>query len=262
MPDSTPTSDSVLVEIAEPHIWIFTLNRPDARNAVNREMADAMAKQLQHFSEDPAARVGILTGANKGFCAGLDLKAFVESGDLGETPDGGFCGFARRGPRKPLIAAVEGHALAGGLEVALACDLLVVADDARLGVPEVRRGLVADGGALLRLPRDLPYRIAMEMALTGREIPATRLHDLGLINYLCRPGESLEVALTLGKHIAANAPLAVEASKMILSSREYWDDEQQWTQQQRIAAPVWASRDAQEGATAFAQRRPPVFEGR
>ncbi len=217
---------------------------------------------LGAFDADPAARAGVVVGSGTGFCAGLDLKAFVESGDLGETPEGGFCGFTRSGPAKPLIAAVEGYALAGGLEVALACDLLVAADDAKLGIPEVRRGLVADGGALLRLPRDLPYRIAMEMALTGDEVAVHRLHELGLVNRVTRPGEALTEAIRLAHEIADNAPLAVVATKQVVGTSGDWPPEERWGRQAAIVRPVWASADAKEGATAFAERRPARFRGR
>jgi enoyl-CoA hydratase len=255
-------SAPVLVDKVDDHIWVFTLNRPRSRNAVDGEMANRMEEYLLAFDADAAARVGIVVGAGTGFCAGLDLKAFVDSGELGETPEGGFCGFTRRGSVKPLIAAVEGYALAGGLEVALACDLLVVADDARLGIPEVRRGLVADGGALMRLPRDLPYRVAMEMALCGREVPVRRLYQLGLVNHVTAPGEALTSATQLAQAIAANAPLAVVATKQIVASSGDWPADERWDRQDHIARPVWDSRDAQEGALAFAERRPATFEGR
>lgn len=255
-------TETVLVDRTDEQVWVFTLNRPHARNAVDAAMARAMEDRLHAFDQDRSARVGIVTGAGAGFCSGLDLKAFVASGDVGETANGGFCGFTRRGPRKPLIAAVEGYALAGGLEVALACDLIVAAEDARVGIPEVRRGLVADGGALLRLPRDLPYRVAMEMALTGGEIAVRRLWEHGLVNQVSGPGESLAAALELAHVISANAPLAVAATKQILASRDGRPISEQWAHQQAIAQPVWQSRDAEEGAIAFAERRAPLFEGR
>lgn len=262
MAESDAAAAEVMVERSGPHVWIFTLNRPQARNAVNGTMAAAMAAGLRAFDTDSQARVGVVTGAGTGFCAGLDLKAFTESGELGETAEGGFCGFCRQGPRKPLIAAVEGYALAGGLEVALACDLVVASESARMGIPEVRRGLVADGGALLRLPRDLPRQVAMEMAITGGEVDVARLHQLGLVNRVCPPGEALATAIVMAGQIAANAPLAVVATKEILLSQQWWAAEERWSRQEQVARPVWNSRDAAEGATAFAQRRSPVFEGR
>lgn len=251
----------LVVENATDAIRVFTLNRPEARNAINDALAQELGAALAEFDEDESARVGILTGAGGGLCAGLDLKAFL-AGELGETADGGFAGFVKHPPAKPLIAAVEGFALAGGFELLLACDLIVVASDARLAIPEVRRGLVADGGALLRLPRRLPFNIAMELAVTGRDIPADRLARLGLVNIVAEPGRALPAAIALASEVAANAPLGVSASKRILRQSASWHPDEQWERQYEIAQPVWTSDDANEGARAFAEKRAPHFTGR
>src|SRR5437588_5382235 len=196
-------------------ILLVTINRPDQRNAVNAAVAAGIAAALEELDGDPNLSVGILTGAGKGFCAGMDLKAFV-GGERPHVPGRGFAGIVQRPAQKPLIAAVEGFAVAGGLEVALACDLIVAARGARLGIPEVKRSLVAAGGALLRLPRVLPRTIAMELALTGDPIDAQRGYELGLVNRLTGPGEAVATALELAESIAVNGPLALAASKRIL----------------------------------------------
>jgi enoyl-CoA hydratase len=205
--------------------------------------------------------VAVLTGAGKGFCAGMDLKAFV----TGERPwagDRGFAGITQRSADKPLIAAIEGFAVAGGLEVALACDLIVAARGAKLGIPEVKRSLVAAGGALLRLPRALPRNIALELALTGDPITAERGYELGLVNRLAEPGEALAAALALADQITPNAPLALAASKKVLVESVDWSDSEFWQKQGEITAPVFGSEDAREGATAFSEKRSPVWKGK
>lgn len=242
-------------------VLLITLNRPEARNAINLALAEGLAAALEELDADNALSVGVLTGAGKGFCAGMDLKAFV----AGERPwvgDRGFAGITRRGPVKPLIAAIEGFAVAGGLEVALACDLIVAARGAKLGIPEVKRSLVAAGGALLRLPRRVPYHVAMELALTGDPIAAERAAELGLVNRLAEPGGAVAEALRLAAEIAVNAPLATIASKRILEEQWDWARGEMWEAQNAIAEPVFTSEDAREGATAFAEKRPPVWRGR
>jgi enoyl-CoA hydratase len=242
-------------------VLVITLNRPDARNAVNAELAQGVATALDELDAERELSVGVLTGAGKGFCAGMDLKAFVQ----GESPhvDGrGFAGIAQRPPRKPLIAAIEGFAVAGGLEVALACDLIVAAQGAKLGIPEVKRSLVAAGGALLRLPRRIPYHAAMELALTGEPITAERGAELGLVNRVTEPGGALDGALELAATVARNAPLALEASKRILVEAPGWAEDEAWQRQAEISGPVFVSEDAREGATAFAEKRDPVWKGR
>jgi enoyl-CoA hydratase len=242
-------------------VLLITLNRPDARNAVNLPLAQGIAAALDELDGEDSLGVGVLTGAGKGFCAGMDLKAFV-SGERPWVGDRGFAGIVRRGPVKPLIAAIEGFAVAGGLEVALACDLIVAARGAKLGIPEVKRSLVAAGGALMRLPRSLPYNVAMELALTGDPITAERAAELGLVNRLAEPGAAVGEALRLAEEIAANAPLALAASKRILQEQWDWSAEEMWDAQSAISDPVFISEDAREGATAFAEKRPPVWRGK
>jgi enoyl-CoA hydratase len=242
---------------AERDVLVVTIDRPEARNAVNLAVAEGMAAALDRLDGDEALRVGVLTGAGGTFCAGMDLKAFV-AGERSHVEGRGFAGIVQGPPRKPLIAAVEGWALAGGFEVALACDLIVAARDARFGIPEVKRGLVAAGGALIRLPRRIPYHVAMELALTGDPISAERAADLGLVSRLVEPGGALAEARALAATIAANGPLAVDATKRILVA----DETAAWERQAEIAGPVFASDDAREGSVAFAEKRPPVWRGR
>jgi len=251
---------AVLTEAGD-GVLLIALNRPEARNAVNLAVAEGVAAALDALDADDALQAGILTGAGGAFCAGMDLKAFV-TGERPFVPGRGFAGIVERGSRKPLIAAVEGFAVAGGFEVALACDLIVAARDARLGIPEVKRSLVAAGGALLRLPRRIPYHVAMELALTGDPIDAARGYELGIVNRLAEPGQAVVVARELAAAIAANGPLALEASKAIMQAAPGWSEEEAWERQRAIADPVFASEDAREGATAFAEKRPPVWRGR
>ncbi|HUA50244.1 MAG TPA: crotonase/enoyl-CoA hydratase family protein [Solirubrobacteraceae bacterium] len=242
-------------------ILIITLNRPDQRNAVNAAVAQGVAAALEELDDDSELSLGVLTGAGKGFCSGMDLKAF-RAGEPSRVSGRGFGGIVERPPVKPLIAAVEGFAVAGGLEVALACDLIVAARGARLGIPEVKRSLVAAGGALLRLPRTLPRNVAMELALTGELIDAERAYELGLVNRLAEPGAALEVALELAETIAANGPLALAATKRIMVESVDWPEAEFFARQRKINDPVRESEDAREGATAFAERRDPVWKGR
>ena len=251
---------AVLTERRE-RVLVATINRPEQRNAVNLAVAEAIAASLDELDGDDTLSVGVITGAGRGFSAGMDLKAFV-AGERPYAGDRGFAGIVQRPPAKPLIAAIEGFAVAGGLEIALACDLIVAARGARLGIPEVKRSLVAAGGALLRLPRALPRAVAMELALTGDPISAERAHQLGLVNRLAEPGEALAGALELAEAIAANGPLALAATKRILTEAPGWAQEDFWHCQGEIAGPVLASEDAREGASAFAQKRPPVWRGR
>jgi enoyl-CoA hydratase len=252
---------SVVLRERRGRVLLITLNRPDQRNAVNAAMAHGIAAALDEVDADAELSIGVITGAGKGFCSGMDLKAFV----AGESPvagDRGFAGITQRASAKPLIAAVEGFAVAGGLEVALSCDLIVASRGARLGIPEVKRSLVAAGGGLLRLPRMLPRNIAMEMALTGDLILAERAHELGLVNRLVEPGTALQAALELAEAIAANGPLALAATKRILVEAGDWPEAEFFARQEAIAAPVRDSEDAREGATAFAEKRAPVWKGR
>src|SRR5438270_2873196 len=225
--------------------FLITINRPDQRNAVNAPGAQGIAAALDELDEDPGLSVAVLTGAGKGFGAGMDLKAFL-AGEIPYADDRGFAGITQRGSTKPLIAAIEGFAVAGGLEVALACDLIVAARGARLGIPEVKRSLVAAGGGLLRLPRVLPRNVAMELALTGDPIEAERGYELGLVNRLAEPGRALEVALELAEAIAANGPLSLAATKRILVESVDWPELEFFTRQGEIVAPVQGSEDARE----------------
>jgi len=242
-------------------VLLITLNRPEARNAVNLAVAEGLAAALDELDDTAGLQAGILTGAGGSFSAGMDLKAFVE----GERPyvgDRGFAGIVQRSARKPLVAAIEGFAVAGGFEIALACDLMVAARDARLGVPEVKRSLVAAGGALIRLPRRMPYHLAMELALTGEPMGAERAYEVGIVNRLADPGGAVDAALELAGQIIPNGPLALDATKRIVSQALDWSDEEAWQRQGEIAAPVFGSDDAREGAIAFAEKRLPVWRGR
>jgi enoyl-CoA hydratase len=242
---------------AQGDVLVITIDRPEARNAVNLAVAEGIAGALDRLDADAGLRVGVLSGAGGTFCAGMDLKAFV-AGERPYVEGRGFAGIVQGPPRKPLIAAVEGWALAGGFEIALACDLIVAARDARFGIPEVKRGLVAAGGALLRLPRRIPYHVAMELALTGDPIGAERAHALGIVSRLAEPGGALAAARELAEVIAANGPLAIDATKRIIAV----DETDAWERQGAIVAPVFDSEDAREGARAFAEKRPPVWRGR
>ncbi len=243
-------------------VLLITLNRPEARNAVNLALAEGLAAALEELDGDPTLAVGVLIGAGGGFCAGMDLKAFAAGEPRPWIEDRGFAGIVAAPPATPLIAAIAGFAVAGGLEIALACDLIVAARGAKLGVPEVKRSIVAAGGALLRLPQRLPAGIAAEMAFTGDPITADRAHDLGLVNRVAEPGQAVEVALEFAATIAANGPLALAATKRILTEGRGWSEDEFFPRQRPIADPVLASEDAREGARAFAERRPPRWQGR
>jgi enoyl-CoA hydratase len=242
-------------------VLVVTINRPEARNAITRAVAEAIADAMDTLDGEPDIRVGILTGAQGTFCAGMDLKAFVR----GENPyvqGRGFAGLAFAPPRKPLIAAVEGWALAGGCEIVLSCDLVVAAETAKFGIPEVKRGLAAAAGGLFRLPLRIPYHVAMELVLTGDPVEAPRAYELGLVNKLTPAGGALDAALEFATRIAANGPMAVIASKEVVRHAHGWSDEEAQRAQDDIVRPVMTSDDAKEGARAFAEKRPPVWRGR
>ena len=253
-------SDTVLVEQRD-GVQVITINRPAAKNALDKAVADGIAAAVDELDASDELRVGVLTGAGGTFSAGMDLKAFLR----GETPaiEGrGLCGITQTPPRKPLIGAVEGWALAGGFELLLACDLVVAAETARFGVPEVKRSLVAAGGAALLLPQRVPFALALELLLTGDPLPAPRAAEIGLVNRVTPEGGALDGALALAATIAANGPLAVAATKQIARSSRDWDWAEGWSRQAELVAPVFASEDAREGSTAFAEKRSPVWKGR
>ncbi len=250
---------AVLTERRE-RILVITLNRPEQRNAINADVSSGVAEALEQLDADASLSVGIVTGAGGYFSAGMDLKAFA-AGERPWVEGRGFGGIVERSSDKPLIAAIEGFAVAGGLEVALACDLIVAAEGAKLGIPEVKRSLVAAGGGLLRLPRMLPRNIANELALTGDPITAERGYELGLVNRVSAQGEALDAALELAARIAANGPLALAGSKRILRESVDWSQSEAFERQAPIWQPIFASADAREGATAFAEKRPPVWQG-
>ena len=242
-------------------IMTLALNRPESRNAVTRTMALAIADAIDELDGNPDIRVAVLTGAGGTFCSGMDLKAYLR-GESAIVAGRGFGGLCERPPTKPLLAAVEGYALAGGLELALCCDLIIAADDARFGIPEVTRGLAAGSGGLLRLPRQIPQRIAMEMALTGEQIAAHRAYELGLINRIVPTGQALPATLAIARTIAANAGLAVACSKRVIVESADWPHDQMFARQAALLRPVFTSEDAREGAAAFAEKRPPQWRNR
>ncbi len=238
-------------------ILLVTLNRPDARNAINSELSESLGQALDELDGDPDLTVGVLTGAGDGFCSGMDLKAFAASG----SPRG-LTRILEQGTDKPMIAAIEGFAMAGGLELALCCDLLVAARGAKLGIPEVGVGLFAAGGALLRLPRRLPYGVAMEMAITAAPITAEQAFDYGLVTHLADAGTAVDVALDLSERIARNAPLAVAASKRLIRASQGVTEDEYWTMQKQVVPGVFGSDDAKEGPRAFAEKRAPQWTAR
>lgn len=245
----------------EGELMVITLNRPAVHNAVNAAMAQGLADALDRFEQREDARVAVITGAGPSFCAGMDLKAFAE-GQVPRIEGRGFAGITERPPRKPLIAAVEGHALAGGFEIVLAADLVVASESARFGLSEVRRGLAAAGGGLMRLARRIPHHLAMEMALTGDAVTAADAHRMGFANRVVAKGQALAVALELATVVARNAPLAVAASKRIVNESPDWPTPWMFDLQRPIALALMNSADAREGAAAFTQKRPPVWQGR
>jgi enoyl-CoA hydratase len=253
--------DDLILTETRGHVLIITINRPEARNAFDGATARAMEAALDQFDADPELRVAIVTGAGKAFSSGQDLKSAAR-GDMGFTKRRGGFGIMAVPPEKPIIAAVEGAAVAGGLELCLSCDLIVAARDARMGIPEARHNLVAVGGALFRLPKRIPYHVAMELALTTDTPTAERFHELGLVNRLAEPGQALKVALELAERILENGPLAVAASKQILRRSAEWSEEEAWREQLKLAGPVMQSEDYKEGLRAFAEKRKPVWKGR
>jgi enoyl-CoA hydratase len=250
---------AVLTEVSD-GVAVITINRPEARNAVNGEVARGIAEAVDELDTSKDVQVLILTGAGGTFSAGMDLKGFL-SGDSPAFGDRGFGGIVQRPPVKPVIAAVEGYALAGGFELVLACDLVVASEEARFGLPEVRRSLVAGAGGLLRLPKRIPYHLAMEIALTGEHFPAARLQQAGLVNRLVPAGQALDAARELAGRVAQGGPLALAATKRVVVESADWPAAEAFQRQGEIIAPVFMSADAREGAIAFAEKRPPVWKG-
>jgi enoyl-CoA hydratase len=249
-------ADVILTE-THGRVRLITLNRPEARNSINSELGLGLVAAIEELDSDDSLTAGVLTGAGKGFSAGMDLKAFATEG-----PPKGFNQFLVNGAQKPLIAAVEGFALAGGLEIALTCDLIVAAKGVKLGIPEVNKGLFAAGGGLFRLPARVPYGVAMEMALTSDPITAEQAHELGLVCRLAEPGKAATVALELAERIAKNAPLAVAASKQVIRQTRGLTEEESWAIQGPHSGKVFTSEDAREGPRAFAEKREPRWSGR
>lgn len=241
-------------------VAVITINRPEARNAIDRATALGVEAAVQQVNEDPRVRCAVVTGAGGNFCAGMDLKAFLR-GEIVRLPETGFAGLTQSNLLKPFIAAVEGYALAGGFEILLACDMVIASTSAKFGLTEVKRGLVANAGGLVRLPRQLPVKLASEFILTGDVFPAQRLLDAGLVNRLVPEGGALQEALNLARGIAANGPMAVAVSRRVLKESLEWTEAELFERQFEITAPVFASADAREGAAAFAEKRAPVWTG-
>ncbi len=256
MSDAAP---EVLTEV-EDGVLIVTINRPEAKNAMNKAAAMGIAAAMDRLEAQDDLRVAIVTGAGGTFCSGMDLKGFLR----GESPSiegRGFGGLSQWTPKKPVIAAVDGYALAGGMELALSCDLIVASAGAKFGIPEAKRGLAAAAGGLIKLPRQIPPRIAMELALTGDFIDAKRAYELGFINRIV-DGPAIEGAKELARAVAANGPLALIASKAIVRDSHEWSDAEMWEKQASYIAPVFTSSDAREGAAAFAEKRKPNWQGK
>jgi enoyl-CoA hydratase len=256
---SETAAPEVLTEV-EDGVLIVTINRPEAKNAMTRAAAEAIAAAMDRLDAEDDLRVGILTGAGGTFCSGMDLKGFLR-GERPTVEGRGFGGVVEAPPKKPLIAAVEGYALAGGLELMIACDLVVANAGAKFGIPEVKRGLVAAAGGVMMLPDQIPQRIAMELALTGDFIDAARAYQIGLINEVT-DGPALVAAKALAARIAANGPLAVRVSKQIIKESRGWPLHERFARQAELVAPVFTSADAREGAAAFAEKRKPNWTGR
>jgi enoyl-CoA hydratase len=256
-------SDEVLRE-RRGGVEILTINRPEARNAINGGVSRAMSSIMDELAEDDGCAVVVITGSGeKAFCAGMDLKAF-SSGEGGDIigASGGFAGLTKRDFPKPIIAAVNGSALAGGFEIMLSCDLVIAAEHATFGIPEAKRGLIAGAGGLIRMPKRLPMAIALELAMTGDPIDAARALSLGLVNKVVPADALLTEALALADRIAANAPLAVRYSKSVMKQAADVPESEGWAINDAAVGIVFTSADAMEGPIAFAEKRPPNWQGK
>jgi enoyl-CoA hydratase len=259
----TTTETATALVLTERHdgVLTITINRPAQKNAISRAVAVQLASALDQLDADPALSVGVLTGAGGTFSAGMDLKAFAK-GETPILPGRGFGGLTQAVVRKPLIAAVEGWALGGGFEMALACDLIVAAQDAKFGLTEVKRGLIAGEGGVIRLPQRLPYHVALKVLLTGEPISAIDANRYGLISEMTAPGGALAGAQQLAQHVAVNAPLALAKVKQVLREVQGLNDVEAFKRQTETAHSLFDTEDAHEGAVAFAEKRAPVWRGR
>lgn len=253
-------NDAVLTEV-DNGVLIVTINRPEAKNAVNEAVAKGIAAAMDELDSNDELRVGLLTGAGGTFCAGMDLKGFLK-GEQPSVKGRGFGGLVEAPPKKPLIGALEGYVLAGGLELSLACDIAICGESTKFGVPEVKRGLVAGAGGVVKLPAMIPRRVALELALTGDHISAQRAYELGMVNRVVADDQVVAEAKAMAATIAANGPLAVMASKQCIVESEGWSLEERFKKQMPILGPVFTSEDAKEGPRAFAEKRAPVWQGK
>ncbi len=249
-------SDTAILTERRGRVLVITMNRPEAMNAINRDLAEGLWAAVEELDADPELTAGVLTGNGRGFCSGMDLKAFASGEDIGAASR-----FFVQGAKKPLIGAIEGFALAGGLELALSCDLLVAAEGAKLGIPEVKVGLFAAGGGVMKLPSRVGYGKAMEMAITGDPITAEEGKEHGLIAALTEPGGAVDAAIALAERVAGNAPLGVEASKAMIRASQGMSEAELWEHQKAFTGKVFTSNDAKEGPAAFAQKRAPEWSG-
>lgn len=254
-------SEALVLTEKKGRVLIITINRPQARNALTYETSFALADAIDQLENDDDISLGILRGQGEHFCAGMDLKEFAKTQRRAVVPGRGLGGLCEALPKKPLIAAVEGYALAGGFELCLACDLIIASNTSKFGLPEAKRGLVPGSGGMLRMPHRVPYPIAMEILLTGDMLTSQRAHELGLINQLVEPGQALDAALAMADKIAANGPLALQVIKQVVNEARTWSNQDMFALQQPRMQHIFSSEDAKEGATAFAEKRDPVWKG-